>query len=268
MAIVQSAEYSTTAPQETIDGKQGKLQMDENHNLLVRTRPRFRESNLFNAGAASTTGKIGTIPATTGYIIVGVDCSDYPVEWIDYAVTIDNAWSYQFARANSNALSGTITLADATAVDDGDTFVLNGVTWTAEATEEDVVAADHMFWLGANNAEAAVNLAAALSGAYGPGVTATAAAVDATDVITIQATTATVLQFGQGTSASNEIAWADTTQASLDKQGAQVTGKAATTGWHAEVLPPHYVDGWAWGYLIVYNVDGDAATAEVRAVRH
>lgn len=244
------------------NGKYRKLLTTAEGSLVGGTT--FREDNQFVAGATSTTGKIDAV-AASATTIVAVDCTDFPVEAIDWAVAFDNSFSYQYARANSNALSATITFTDATAVDADDTFVLNGVTWTAKTSG--AVAASHQYNLGADNAAAAVNLAAALAGAYGPGVTASSAAVSATDVITIAGTTATVLQFSQGTSASNEIAWVDTTKLALDKQGALVTGKTTTVAYHAEALPAQYIDGWGWGYIIIVNDEASTAILEARATR-
>ena len=265
MGDILGGEYRVTPRTHTTTGQYGNSQLDKNGNLLVKSRPQFREDNQFVAGAASTTGKIDAVAASAPAVIIGVDCSDFPVEAIDWAIAFDNSWSYQYARSNGNALSATITFTDATAVDADDTFVLNGVTWTAKTSG--AVAASHEYNLGADNAAASVALAAALSGAYGPGVTATSAPVAATDVITITATTATVLQFAQGTSASNEIAWVETSKLGLDFQGAQVTGKTTTAAWHAETLPSHYIDGWGWGYIIITNDEASTAILEARATR-
>jgi hypothetical protein len=217
-------------------------------------------------GSTDGLGKIAAEPAA-GILYVRFDCAPntYAVEW---CVQANKAHAVQTYRAMSNVLGGTITLADATVVDDEDTCVLNGLTLTAEATEGDVAAADREFWTGANNAAAAVNLAALINNAtYGiPGVTASTPVADgATDVITIAATTAPVLQFGQGASDAAEIAWASTTLASLIKDGAAVTGVAAnhTT---AGTLYRQVVYGWPYAYLAVTNSDGaDAATIVVKA---
>ena len=51
--------------------------------------------------------------------------------YIDWLIQSDQQYTYQFYRANSNPIAATITLTDATAVDDGDTFEVNGLTFTA-----------------------------------------------------------------------------------------------------------------------------------------
>jgi hypothetical protein len=272
MSILQSAEYRTSAYTKSTHGQRDVLQMDKNGGLYVHSRPNLLEDFNYVAGALSTSGKIGTIAnAATLYIIL--DCTEKPVERVDWLVSIDQAWEYQLARAHSNPLSATITLADATAVDDGDTFVLNGLTFTAEATQSDAIASDRKFWTGANNAACAANLAALLTHAtYGvPGITASVAPVAATDVITItpSATSgATCLQFGQGTSDANEIAWADGTKANLWAQGGVVAGKAANNTWKGESIE-QWVDGWEWPCIAITNKSGAAAaTAQVRVVRY
>ena len=219
-------------------------------------------------GSTGGLGKITTEPAA-GILYVRMDCAPntHSVEWV---IECNKAHAVQFYRAESNVLGGTITLADAHTVGDEDTCVLNGLTYTAEATEEDAVASERKFWTGANNAAAAANLAALLTNAtYGvPGITASVAAVDATDVITIAATTATTLQFGQGTSASNEIAWANTTLASLVKDGT-ATSSIADNSSTAGTLYRQVVYGWPYAYAAITNSDGaDAATIIVKATAY
>lgn len=220
-------------------------------------------------GSEGGLGKIGTIPAAaTVYVVCPSNAQTKRVKWIASA---NKAFTVQrYIAASDNPLSGTLTLADATAVDDGDTFVLNGLTFTAEATEGDASAASRKYWTGASNAAAAANLTELLNDAtYGvPGFSFTVAAVDATDVITITATTGTVLQFAQGTSAANEIAFADTTLAGLVKDGAAVadataTGNSGTAG----AVTEHENDGLTPVLGITNNDGADAMTAIVKAVR-
>jgi hypothetical protein len=211
-------------------------------------------------------GKIGTILAA-GVTYVRCPVSDLTgrVKW---RVKADKTHTVQLYVAEANVLSGTLTLSDATVVDDGDTFVLCGLTFTGEATEGDASAAARKYWLGANNAEAAVNLTALLNHAtYGvPGLTFTVAAVAATDVITIAATYATALHFAQGTSAANEIAFANTTLASLEKDGAPGSATAAETTTSGYTIE-QYNDGLV-PYLGITNNDGaDAMTPIISARR-
>jgi hypothetical protein len=209
-------------------------------------------------GSTGGLGKITTEPAS-GVLIVRFDCAPntYAVHWI---VRCDKAHAVQTYIAQSNVLGATITGADATAIDDGDNFVLNGLTFKAESTEGDAKASERKFWTGANNAAAVANLAALITHAtYGvPGISATVAAVDATDVITISAETATVLQFGQGTSAADEVAWSNTTLTSLIKDSAAVTGVTANNT-TAGTLYRQVVYGCPYAYLAVTNSDGAAA---------
>lgn len=219
-------------------------------------------------GSEGGAGKIGTIPAAaTLFVVCPGNQHMRRVKWV---VAADKAFSVQRYVAEENPLAGTLTLADATAVDDGDTFVFNGLTITGEATEVDADKTARKFWLGANNAAAAVNLAALLNDpTHGvPGFTFTVAAVDATDVISFVATVATALQFAQGTSDAAEIAFAETTLASLMVDGAAVddatvTGNAGTDG----AVTEHENDGLV-PVIGITNNDGAAAmTAVVKAVR-
>lgn len=212
-------------------------------------------------------GKITTlVAAATDYI--RLDC-DRDVAKVDWVVKANKSHSVQLYRARTNVLGATITLADATAVDDGDTFILNGLTFTAETTDGDASAAARK-WYHPNQADGAVNLAALLSHAtYGvPGIGAiSVAAVDATDVLTIAAGRAFVYQFNQGTSASNEIAWAQTTLASLVTHGsAMSSGLNSTT---AGSTYEQWCDGWPYCYLGITNNDAtNPMTYSVKATRY
>ncbi len=220
------------------------------------------------SGSDGGLGKIGTIPASG---VMYVRCDVAPgtnlLKWI---VEGNKAHAVQTYLAFEKADAYTITLADATAVDDGDTFELNGETYTAEATEGDAAAASRKFWIGENNAAAAVNLAALLADdTYGvPGLGgATAAAVDATDVITIDIGDAPVLLFNQGTSATNEIAFATTTLAGLIKDGAATTGVADNSA-TAGAVYEQWVDGVPYAYIGLTNSDaGSAMTAAVSVIQ-
>lgn len=219
-------------------------------------------------GSTGGYGKITTEPAA-GILYVRMDCAPntHSIEWV---IECNKAHAVQFYRAESNVLGGTITFTDATAVDDADPCVLNGLTYTAEATEEDAVASERKFWTGANNAAAAANLAALLTDAtYGvPGITASVAAVDTTDVITIAATTATTLQFGQSTSDAAEIAWANTTLASLIKDGTATTAIADNSA-TAGTIYRQVTYGWPYAYAAITNSDNaDAATIIVKATAY
>lgn len=224
-------------------------------------------SEVILADASASTGglgKIGTVAAAE-VLYVRIPCGG-TVERVLWRVKCNKAHTVTLYRC-ATIPTATLTMADATAVDDGDTFVLNGLTFTAETTEGDASAAARK-WYHPSQAAGAVNLAALLMDAtYGvPGLaSASAAAVDATDVITITSSTNSVLQFGQGTSASNEIAFSNSVLASLVKDGAAVSGLAdnsTTAGTHYE----QYVNGWEQAYLAITNNDGsNAATVTVAA---
>lgn len=269
MAIVSKGEYNVTRP--TLgDNQYANLQLDSDGILLIREVPLSPlPTPVLLAGASSTTGKIGTVPAGETLAVV-LDCTATPVTFVDWYVACDKAWSYQLGRSNSNPLSGTLTLADAAPVDDGDTFVLNGLTFTAEATEGDASAAARKYYLGDDNAAASVNLTALLNNAtYGvPGFTFSVAAVAATDVITAVGTSATTLQFAQDGSDAVEIAFSSTTKTKVNVQSALITGKTSTAAWAAETITEHYIDGWGYAVFFITNNGVDAATITVQGTRN
>lgn len=221
------------------------------------------------SGTWNSAGTIGTVTAQTS-IYVRCACNQVTpatsaVEW-RVKNNLANA-TLNWYKARSIVNSATITFTDATPVDNDDTFVLNGVTYTAKT--DSAVAASHQYDLGASNAAAAANLTALLNSAYGPGVTATCAAVSATDVITITATTATVLCFGQGTSASNEIAWADTTLASLIADASMTAVTLGVNSTTAGSLYKQNVYGWPYVYMGIANAHAtDPATIVVGVTLH
>ncbi len=269
MGMTILGEFRSEAYEKTANGLPGKLQIDKNGNLRVVTTYDVPESHNLVAAATSTTGKIGTIAATTGELYVVMDCSDRPISLVDWLVTSDNQWTYQFFRAHQNPLQCTLVLTDATAVDADDTFVLNGLTFTYKAGAN--VLASRYIGLGADNGAAAVNTVAMLNDAdYGvPGVTASVVAGSGIDTITIigdDVDGASALQFAQGTSAANEVAYTDATAANLWIDAAVSGTMAVTTGnkgrWVQQTLA-----GWEFAIVKIDNIDGDAQTLEVRAVR-
>lgn len=263
MAIVSKGQYSTTAPTLSTDGEYECLQVDSSGNLFVHSTA----SGVLAlpdplAGATSTTGKIGTVANTAALYIV-CDCSSVPVSYIDWVIASDQQFNYQFYRALEHPLSFTLTLTDAYAVDNTDTCVLNGLTFTCVTSG--ATTADREYNLGADNAAAAVNLTALLNDAdYGvPGFTFAVAAVSATDVITATPTTATTVQFGQGTSAADEIAFTDATLANLYYQAAKVEDVAANSATMAGASYKQTLDGWPYGVLYLQNDSGSAAATFV-----
>lgn len=224
-----------------------------------------RDEDIVLAAASGGRATIASI-ATSGTLYVVADCTDRAVSYLDFDVSIDRDWSYRLYRARErNPLKATITLTDATAVDADDAFILNGKTWTCKAANP--VAANREYLIGADNAATAANLAAALAGPYGPGVTALVSAVAATDVITLEGTTAPCLQFAQTGSDANEIAWADATLTRLIPYAATVTGKTANNAMGGETIPMYH-DGWPYAVIAIVNGAVGAAATSVRAIRY
>jgi len=150
----------------------------------VSTMPRAlsTESVLAAAtGSAGGLGKIGTV-VNTGTIYVRQLVS--PGQDIEWRVQSDKTHTVQLYKARTNVTGGTITLAAATRVDDEDTFVLQGLTNTAEATAESVSYAARKWKCdGADENADAVALAALLNADYA--VVTAGTSVAATDKLVI-----------------------------------------------------------------------------------
>jgi len=223
----------------------------------------FSEDKLVAAAAESYggLGKIGTV-AVAGTLYIRADLNTRSVAKMHWQVQCDKAWKYQLFLAHANVTGGTLTFADAYAVDNTDTCVLNGLTFTCVTSG--ATTADREYNLGADNAATAVNLAALLTNAtYGvPGITTRVNAVAATDVITIEATTAPLLQFAQGGSAADEVAWAETTLAHLVPVAAQSAQQAANSTTDGSLIAQD-IYGWPYAYIAVSNDDGAAAATFV-----
>ena len=236
--------------------------------LRIATPPIGAEK-ILAAASGATYGKIGTVlAAATLYVRCPTEAAPGPgTSAVDWRIQCNKAHTVTFYKARTNVLGGTITLTDATGVDDGDTFVLNGLTFTAESTESDALASGRKYYIP-SQVLAATNLSALLSNAtYGvPGIgTITQTVPTTTDVLTIAGGSMTALQFGQGTSDANEIAWAETTLASLIKDGSAISGIAdnsTTSG----TLYQQWADGWPQVYVGITNNDSsNAATVVVGA---
>lgn len=239
--------------------------------LRIATPPIGEEKIL--AGATSVLGKIGTVPASgTLYVRCPLPAGPGPAtKAVDWRIKCNTIHTITFYKARTNVLSGTITLTDATAVDDGDAFELNGLTFTAESTESDALASGRKFYMP-SQVLAATNLSALLTNAtYGvPGIgTITQTAPTTTDVLTLTSDTNTALHFNQGSSAANEIAWADTTLASLIKDSnTAAASNVADNSTTAGTLYRQDADGWPEVYVGILNTAVGAATMTVGATIH
>ena len=227
--------------------------------------PRVGRNKVLAAATGAEVGKIGTV-AASGILYVRCDCNKNTpaTDFIDWLVKANKASTMLFYKSRTIANTGTITLADATPLDDTNSFFLNGVELIAEDTLADATGAK-FYSGGADETVTATALAACIN-ANVPGVLATAAA----RVVTVVCTTASTLMFllVSGTDA-NEAAWADNTLANLmrDSSIAQVTGadNSATLG----TLYKQDVDGYPYCYLGYTSTDGAAATAlSVSAAMH
>lgn len=143
--------------------------------------PRALSTELVVAGADSVLGKIAApVNAETIYIRQAVS----PGEDIEWRVKSNTVHTIQKYKARSNVNSGTITLASATRVDDTDTFTLNGLTYTAEATAADAAYASRKWKCGGADEDAdAAALAALINADYAVATAGTSVAAE--DKLTI-----------------------------------------------------------------------------------
>jgi hypothetical protein len=210
------------------------------------------------SGSDGGLGKITTIPAS-GVLYVRCGCGD-SVKRLDWNVKCDKACVVQLYRTRSIVESVTLTLASLV---DGETLVINGLTYTAEDTAGDCAVATRKFYTGGADDTADATALTALindadSGALG------FAATSALGVVTLVPTTAPTIQAATGT-AGGHCTVASTTLTGLVRDGAATTvasGDTTTAG----VFYEQDVSGWPYAYLGLTNSDGAAAaTVTVKA---
>ena len=213
------------------------------------------------AGAASVLGLIGTV-AAAATLLVRCPCPTVApaAEHIDWRVSCNKAHTLQFYKARSVVNAATITVADATPLDNNDTLILNGLTFTAKDAGT-TLASRYFNSGGGDEIATATAICACINDAtYGvPGVVAASAG---TRVIALTCTTATTLQFAQGTSDANEATFVSTTLLALSQDGAAISGLAdnsTTTG----RIWPQQADGYPQCYVGLTNNDGAAAATVV-----
>lgn len=245
----------------TANGQYGRVQLTKDGALKVASVSAPDASFNYLAGTGSTSGKLAAdAVANAGVLYVAMPNPDGK-QYIDWLITSDQQYTYQLGRNLSHPLGCTLTLTDATGVDDGDTFLLNSLTFSAESTELDAVAADRKYYIP-SQVLAATNLAALLLNAdYGvPGIDAIAqTAPTTTDVLTISCNDdCTALCFGQGTSAANEIAYVDLASTNFAADAAVSSNVAATTGSKGNIVT-QTIGGWPYGILKLTNTSGSAA---------
>ena len=212
-------------------------------------------------GSDGGLGKIGTIP-NNGVIYVRAKAGAR-TRRVDWVLQIDKTHDYQLYRSREIAQTVTLTLDS---IADGETLTINGLTFTAEDTEEDAVASSRKFWTGdTGDAEDAAALAALINNAtYGvPGVTATSA-LGVVTVVPDEDSGAPVIQAATGTAGAH-CAVADNTLANLEVDGSAVTSAAANNTTAGKIIA-QAVNYYEYAYIGVTNKSGAAAaTAVVKA---
>jgi len=208
-------------------------------------------------------------------VYVRADCTKIGpgTSYVDWRVKANKASTILAYRTRTNVLGGTITLDDGADVDDGDTFKLNGLTFTAESTEDDADAAERKYYITGTAADDIVALAALLNDAtYGvPGLQFTVASLVIT--ITPKATTAlpngapTIL-FQQGTSAASEIAFANTTLASLVRDSSFTSVTGADNSTTSGTIYKQSADGYPFCWLGYTDTSSAETTLTIGATIH
>lgn len=101
----------------------------------ISTMPRaLAASERVLAAAADSVGGLGKIGTIVNGASIYVRQAVNPGEDIEWRVKSDTTHTVQLYKARTKVTGGTITLADATQIDNGETFILNGLTNEANAT--------------------------------------------------------------------------------------------------------------------------------------
>ncbi len=132
------------------------------------------------SGSTGGLGKIGTLAATSGVMYVRADTGNANVRRALWRVQSNNGHAVAFYRSRTRVDSQTLTL-DSLA--DGETLIVNGLTYTAEDTAADAAWASRKFYTGGADATAdAVELRDLINADYAVATAGTSVA--ATDKLT------------------------------------------------------------------------------------
>jgi hypothetical protein len=208
-------------------------------------------------------------------VFVRADCNKNTpgTSVVDWRVKSNKASTILAYKSRLNRLSATITLDDAADVDDGNTFKLNGLTFTAESTAGDVSAAARKYLITGTAAEDVVSLTAMLNDAtYGvPGLAFTAAAL-VISMVPVAApglpNGAPTILFQQGTSDVAEIAFANTTLTNLMKDNSFTSVTGADNSTTNGTLYQQYADGYPYCYLGYTDTSAAETTLTIGATFH
>ena len=234
--------------------------------VRIATPPVRQELVLAAAsGSAGGLGKIGTIPATSGVLIVRLDClGPLGTSAVDWDIAFNQGGTATFYKSMTIAQTVAMTLSS---LADSETLIVNGLTFTAK--DAGTTLASRYFNTGGADATAdASALVTVLNDAtYGvPGVTATSAAGVVTLVPT-PSNPAPVIQAVTGTAAGH-CAVVSSSLLGMKKDTAVTQATLADTSTWGGSLYQQYADGWPYLYVYLANTTGSAATAVVKAVKH
>lgn len=204
MALVAKGELAT--------GGYENLQLDADGLLRVTTTPDLTDELVLAAASGSTDGmgKIGTLAATTGVMYVCADCSAKNYSKAYWRVQGDNAHSISLYRSRTRIDSKTLTCSS---LGDAETLIVNGLTYTAEATAADALFASRKFYTGGDDTADAAALAALINADY----TVTLASTSVGDTVTINNGISSYVYTAKATAA---VASRQFSQAGTDTQDA------------------------------------------------
>lgn len=131
------------------------------------------------SGSTGGLGKIGTLAATSGVMYVRADTGNANVRRALWRVQSNNGHSVAFYRARTRVDSVTLTLSS---LADTETAIVNGLTYTGEATAADAAYASRKFNVGGDDTADAAALTALINADYAVATAGTSVA--ATDKLT------------------------------------------------------------------------------------
>lgn len=176
MGDIIGGEYRITPRTFTATGQYGNCQIDENGRLLVTTAAEDASSALSTAsaledelvlaaasGSTGGFGKIGNLAATTGVMYPCIDASDKEYTKVDWRVKGAAAHNVQLYRTRTRVDSVTLTCGS---LADTETLVVNGLTYTAEATANTATYDAFEFSVAGDDTADAAALAALINADY------------------------------------------------------------------------------------------------------
>lgn len=193
MGDIIGGEYRTSPRTFTTTGQYGNCQIDEHGRLLVSTATEDANSELITTANADTVtvlaaptgsedglGKLAATLANTEVIYVRYACPDLPYSNVDWIVSHAQQADLVYYKAQSIVDEVTLTLAD---IANTETFLINGLTYTAATAGVTVLASGRKFPIGDDDTADAANAVKIINADYS--VVTAGTSVAATDKLVI-----------------------------------------------------------------------------------